>query len=218
MMKNSKSIDIEQLLDERPFELLTAEEKEVVLAEMPEWEYQRLHLLLARSKAAMKQSPAPDPAIRGRLLDALRQQPKPQPAGLLVQLAQYRLPLWQAAAGIALLLVAHFALQKPATEAVRTETVYMNSTDTIYKEMAIPVADTATKLPTRRVNTKPRAVKYTAADNIPAESMADSSARYQRRFNDLPDTLPGFRFTLNQHSGRSANEMKELWQFLGEVY
>jgi hypothetical protein len=221
MMKNSKEIDIEQLVAVRPFELLTQTEKEAVLAEMPEWEYQQLHQLLNRSKAALKCSPPADPAIRERLLAALRQRQKPQtvrPTPLLVRLAQYRLPVWQAAATFALLLAAHFALQKPAVETVRTETVYVNTTDTIYKEMALPVADTSSKIPQRRVNVKPHTKNYAAPAGIPAEAFADSSSRQQRRFNDLPDTIPGFKFTLQQHSGRSANEMKELWQFLGEVH
>ena len=220
-MNDFQNFDIEQLLAERPFDLLTAKEKAAVLAQMPEWEYERLHQLLARSKAALKRSPLPDPAIRQGLMEALRKQAKPQaprPAGLLVRLAQYRLPVWQAAAGLALLLAAHFALNKPATETVRTETVYVNSTDTIYKEVALPVADTPDKIPQRRVNVKPRVLNNAIPASLHTETLADSSARHQGRLGNLPDTLPGFQFTLRQHSGRSANEMKELWQFLGQVY
>lgn len=220
-MKNSKEIDIEQLLAERPFDLLAPEEKAIVLAQMPEWEYERMHQLLTRSRAALKKSPLPDLAIRQGLMEALRKQAKPQaprPVGLLVRLAQYRLPVWQAAAGLALLLAAHFTLTKPATETVRTETVYVNSTDTIYKEVALPVADTSAKIPQRRVNVKPRVLKNAIPTSLPNEALADSSARHQGPLGNLPDTLPGFQFSIRQHSGRSANEMKELWQFLGEVY
>lgn len=218
-MKSIKMIDIEQLLAERPFELLTTAEKEAVLTQMPEWEYQRLHLLVLRSKAALRQSPSPNPAIRQQLLEALRKQPKqqPRPAGLLVRLAQYRLPAWQAAAGLALLLVAHFALQKTPAETLRTETVYVNTTDTIYKEVAIPVVDTSSKRPQRRVNVRPSLVSKLPLAAVPTEALADSSSR-QGRAAGLPDTLPGYQFSVHQHSGRSANEMKELWQFLGEVY
>ncbi|MCF8244605.1 MAG: hypothetical protein K9J37_09730 [Saprospiraceae bacterium] len=220
-MKNSKAIDIEQLLAERPFELLTPKEKDAVLAQMPEWEYQRLYQLVTRSRAALKRSPAPNPAIREQLMAALRQQPKPQaarPTGLLVRLAQYRLPAWQAAAGLALLLVAHFGLQKQPTADVRTETVFVNTTDTIYKQMAIPVSDTVSKVAVSRVNVKPRMAKKVVPANLPTEALADSSSRHQGRFGGLPDTLPGFRLTLQHPNGRSANEMKELWQFLGDVY
>jgi hypothetical protein len=189
---------------------------------MPDWEYDRLHQLLVRSKAALRQGPLPNPAIRANVLNALRQQQQPKPAaqrpsGILVRLAQYRVPAWQAAAGLALLLTAHFALQKPSVETLRTETVYVNTTDTIYKEMALPVADTSSKIPHKRVNVKPKAFKRPLV-NSHAEAIADSSSWHQGRYTDIPDTLPGFQLTVQQPSGRSANEMKELWQFLGKVY
>lgn len=212
-------IDIEQLMAERPFEMLTQTEQKAVLTQMPEWEYQRLHQLVLRSKAALRQSPKPNPAIRQQLLEALRKQPKqlPRSTGLLVRMALYRLPAWQAAAGLALLLIAHFALQKTPAETLRTETVYVNTTDTIYKEVAIPVADTSSKRPQRRVNVRPSVANKTQLVASPTEALADSSSR-QSRAVGLPDTLPGFQFSVHQPSGRSANEMKELWQFLGEVY
>ncbi len=223
-MKRLEKIDIEQLLAERPFELLTATEQAAVLAEMPEWEYSRLHQLVLRSKATMRQSPKPDPAIRERVLEALRKQPKPTattPAktGLLVRMVQYRIPAWQAAAAVVLLLVAHFSQQKQASETLHTETVYVNTTDTIYKEVALPVTDSSNKKPKLRVNVKPRLAKRTMPPDDVAAAYADSS--YRRRqdgFTELPDTLPGFQFTVQQPSGRSANEMKDLWQLLGEVY
>lgn len=221
-MKNIENIDIEQLLAERPFELLNGDEKAFVLAQMPDWEYDRLHQLLQKSRAALKQGPLPNPAIREHVLAALRQQQRPKPAavrpsGLLVRLAQYRLPAWQVAAGLALLLVAHFSLQKNTAEAVRTETVYVNTTDTIYKEMALPVTDTSSKVPPRRVNVKPKAAQRALASPS-MEALADTSSRHLGRYPDLPDTLPGFQLTVGEPSGRSANEMQELWQFLGEVY
>ncbi|MBK8564560.1 MAG: hypothetical protein IPN76_14805 [Saprospiraceae bacterium] len=219
-MKRLNQSDLAQLLAERPFEMLTSAEQEAVLAEMPEWEYQRLHQLLQRSKATMKRSPKPDPAIRERLLEVLRQQPKQtaQPAkqpGLLVRMAQYRLPAWQAAAGLALLLVAHFALQKTPREVPHTETVYVNSTDTIYKEVAIPVAQQQEKATQMRVNVKPRLVRNAEQPTMEAIAYADTSARQS---GSLPDTMPGFNFTPQSPIGRSANEMKDLWQLLGDVY
>ncbi len=219
-MKSTIMIDIEHLLAERPFDLLNAAEKQAVLAQMPEWEYQRLHQLVLRSKAALRQSPKPNPDIRQQLLEALRKQPKqqPRPTGLLVRMAQYRLPAWQAAAGLALLLVAHFALQKTPAETLRTETVYVNTTDTIYKEVAIPVADTSSKRPQRRVNVRPSFANKSQLAVSPIEALADSSSRLGSSAAGLPDTLPGFQFSIHQPNGRSANEMKELWQFLGEVY
>lgn len=216
----STSIDLEQLVAERPFELLSQQEKAAVLAEMPEWEYQRLHQLLQRSKSALKKSPKPDPAIKQRLLEAMQgRQLKTKRPGLLVQMAQYKLPAWQVAAGLALLLTAHFALKESTIAVPQVETVYVHNTDTIYKEVAIPVADTASKQAHRRVNVKPSFAKRSLSTRPdPMEIVADSSFRPQGTFNDLPDTLPGFQFTIGQPSGRSANEMKELWQFLGDVY
>lgn len=223
-MKDLQHFEIEQLLAERPFDLLTPKEKETVLAQIPEWEYQRLHQLLVRSRATMKQGPKPNPAIRQNLLEALRKQNQLKPAtppnkGIIVRLAQYRMPVWQAAAGLALLLVAYLTLSKPASEVVRTETVYVTSTDTVYKEVAIPVVDTSVKIPQQRLNVNPRTSKKAATASIPVELVADtSSSRHPGNFIGLPDTLPGFKFTVQHPNGRSANEMKELWQFLGDVY
>lgn len=171
----------------------------------------------------MRQSPTPNPAIRERLVEAFRQQQKPVPqaaprSGLLVRMAQYRLPVWQVAAGLALLLVAHFGQQKTANEVLRTETVYVNTTDTIYKEVALPVVEAPTQPQVRRVNVKPRLASKRLPTSEDTLALAESSARQQDRAGALPDILPGFQFTLQQPNGRSANEMKELWQFLGEVY
>ncbi len=213
-------INIEQMIAERPFELLTSNEREAVLAQMPEWEYQQLHQLLQRSKATLKRSPQPDPAIRERLLAALRQQRKPMTetpvkTGFLVRMAQYRMPAWQVAAGLALLLVAHFAKQETPQEVVRTERVYVNNTDTIYKEVAMPIAQQPAKTIVRRVNVKPRPIRQHRQAALDAVAVVDSSSRQS---GAMPDTMPGFRLTVQQPTGRSANEMKELWQFLGEVY
>ncbi|MCC6724884.1 MAG: hypothetical protein IT258_10270 [Saprospiraceae bacterium] len=215
-----KTQDIEELINEQPFEMLTEAERANVLAHMTEWEYQQAYQLLQRSKAAMKRSPKPDPAIRERLMGALRQQPKteakpPAKTGLLVRMAQYRLPVWQVAAGLAMLLVAHFAQQKTPQEVVRTETVYVNNTDTIYKEIAIPVAEQPAKINAKRVNVKPRLASQPKPSTMDAVAFADSSSRQS---GALPDTMPGFRLTVQQANGRSANEMQELWQLLGDVY
>ncbi len=208
------------MLTERPFELLSVAEQEAVLEQMPGWEYDRLHQLLQRSKVALKRSPMPDPAIRERLLEALRQQPKPNAlpkphGGLLVRMAYYRLPVWQVAAGLAFLLAANIALQKAPKEVLRTETVYVNNTDTIYKEVALPVAEQKQNPAEKRVNVKPRLAKQLAPSSMDAIAVLDSASRQSK---SLPDTMPGFHFTPQTATGRSANEMKELWQLLGDVY
>gem|GEM_PF-2808607 len=220
-MKRLEKIDLERLLAEVPFNLLSQTEREAVLSEMPGYEYERLHQLILRSKKTMQQGPLPDTAIRERVMLALRQRQPAQPVrptALLVRLVQYRLPLWQVAAGFALLLTAHFAFQNNAPVSIQTQTVYVNTTDTIFKEVAMPVVDTSFKIPEHRVNVKPKTVKKATSAGIPVEAIADSSSRFQSRFLDLPDSLPSFQFTIQQPSGRSANEMPELWQFLGEVY
>ena len=217
-MNTLSNLDLEILLHSKSFRNLTAEERNFVLDSMDGDEYERLRSLLQKSRAALQNSPAPNPAIRQNLLAAMRRQqmaPKPKP-GLLVQMLHYRIPAWQAAAAVAAVLGLFFWLKNDPLP-IQTEKVYVNLVDTIYKEVALPtILDTALNALPVRVNVKPRPSRRTAKPAPEAIAVSDSSAR-SFRYPDVPDTLPGVHINPGQPKGRPANEMREMWRFFERV-
>jgi hypothetical protein len=208
---------VERLLLEKPFESLTFEEQEWVLDQMPEAEYDRLHQLLSKSRAVFREAPAPDPAIRENLLNAIRarQATKPAPSRAIVRMLDRRIPVWQAAAllVVALLPGLYFSTKKPLTVEAPGETVYVHSTDTIYRQVAQPAIVAPAKTPAKRVNVKPR---HTV---VPATEIPDSLAMAEtgRQTGDslvFPDAL----LKASGNNGFSATQMKELWGFLEKIH
>lgn len=221
-MNHSSNKDIEHLLAEKPFRLLSPEERYLVLDRMDEAEYERCHLFIERSKAAMRQQvPACDPALKGRLLEAFRKQHAPpvQVPGLWRRVVAYRIPAWQAAAAMALVLGAFMHFYRPPVPVLPAEKVYVNLTDTIYKEVALPARmDTAVNVPPSRVNVKPRAGRH-LGQPVEALASADSSAR--RAFTPtggVTDSVPALLRELDRPRGKSAADIRDLWDYVGEVY
>ena len=210
---------LEQLLLGKKFHQLTAEEKYYVTESIGEEEYGRMHLLLNKSKKAFKKPPSINPDIKSNLLLAMRKQHNKQveqkpPA--IVRMMRYRMPAWQAAAAIALLIGLHFWLQSEPQVIEKIDTVYVHSTDTIYKEMAMPapVVETPTTMSPVRINVKPKAQEQ----DLPAEAeivaAVDSSAR-NYELTQVPDS---FNVLVSQPRGQSVTQSADLWKLLEEVY
>lgn len=210
---------LEQLLLEKKFQELTAEEKYYVTDSMEEAEYNQLHLFLNESKKSLKNTPPIKAELKNNLLVAFRQQHqikaiKKQTA--IVRIMQYRIPAWQAAAVIAILLSIHFWAQKDPIIIERPETVYVHSTDTIYKEVAMPlppVGSPATKPPSR-INVKPTS-NSSPWKNEEAIVASIDSASFKYEAAQVPDS---FNLMVSQPRGKSATQTADLWQLLEEVY
>ncbi len=210
---------LEHLLLEKKFQQLTAEEKYYVTESIGEEEYGRLHILLNKSKKALKNNPALNPAIKNNLLMAMRKQQKngmQKKPPIIVRMVRYRLPVWQAAAAVALLLGLHFWMQGEPEIIEKTETVYVHSTDTIYKEVAMPAPsiETSTVTPPVRINVKPK-VRVPSIQTEPAVvASTDSSAR-NYELTQMPDS---FNVLVSQPKGQSVTQSADLWKLLEEVY
>jgi hypothetical protein len=210
---------LEQLLLEKKFQALTAEEKYYVTEKIEEAEYDRLHLFLKESKKSLQNTPAINAALKNNLLIAFRRQHKinthqQQPA--IVRLMRHRIPAWQAAAVIALLLSVHFWVQKDPAIIERPEMVYVHSTDTIYKEVSMPVPTSenpATKPPSR-INVKPTS-KSSPWKNEEAIVASVDSASLKYEAAQAPDS---FNLMVSQPRGKSATQTADLWHLLEEVY
>ena len=207
---------LEQLLLQKKFEELTAEEKYYVTESVGEAEYTRMHYFLEESRLFLKKTPRVNPALKGSLLAAFRKgqesSAEKKPAGI-VRFLQYRVPAWQVAATIALLLAGHFWLQ-PAPQIIeKTDTVYVHTTDTIFKEVAMRVlVDPAPGIP--RVNVNPKAQQIPAAREPVLIAAANTSLR-RYESTEVPDT---FSMVVSRPRGQSVTQAEDLWELLGEVY
>lgn len=209
---------MERVLEGRPLSALSYDEQEQLRTWMGEAEYDQVQQFLANSKKALRHSPPPDPAIRGRLLDAMRQRQQKK-AHPIRRLMAYQIPAWQAAAAVALVVGAFLWLQKAPPAVVQTEKIYVSLTDTIYKEVAMPpLPDSSERAASSRVNVKPG---RTAPQPFRREAVAvaDSSGRsIPLRTGQLPDSVARPTLDLGKPQGRSANDLHELWDYVGEVF
>ena len=135
---------------------------------------------------------------------------------LLVRLINYRLPVWQAAAAIALLIGMHFWLKEGPQIITETDTVYVHSTDTIYKEVAMPakVADRPVKSTQSRINVKP-SMQKTMADSLADALVSIAPGAMETEIINMPDT---FGILVSRPRGQSATQTADLWNLLSEVY
>lgn len=205
------------MLAEKPFEALSLEERNLVLENMDENEYESLRTLLIQSRRMLKKSPPPDPAIRENLLAAIRRQKAMPleasllPRNIVMQILKYRIPVWQAAATVTALMGFLIGFKQTPLSPVKTEKVYVYVTDTIYKEVSLPGMDTAVNSSPNRVNVKPG--QWNELNGLPA---LDSSAR---KFGetDLADSLTGFQIKRGRQPKQPMNKEGEAWRFPEEM-
>ena len=212
---------LENLLLGKKFNQLTAEEKYYVTESIGEVEYNRLHIFLNESKKTLKNTPSVSPRLKKDLMKSFRQQHplkelKKQPA--IVRLMRYRIPAWQAVAAVALLLGLHFWLQEGPQIIKETETVYVNTVDTIFKEVAMPspIPKKSVTPPPARLNVKPKTETPLPISETPLLASVDSSNRqYEYELMQVADT---FDVKMAQPKGQSLTQTADLWESLGEVY
>ena len=117
---------IENLVLEKSFAQLSETERAEVLAGMSPEVYEQLHALL-RTAPALDTGPGPDATLRARLLMHMAG------AAVTARHRPYRIPLWQAAAAVAMAVSAILSFQKPAIREVPVEVVRLQA-DTVYIE------------------------------------------------------------------------------------
>ena len=210
---------LEHLLMSKKFGQLTAEEKYYVTESIGETEYNRLSIFLNNSKKSLKNTPAVSPALKNKLIKAFQEkhgiEEKKKP-NLWVRMVNYKMPVWQVAAAVTLLFGLHFWLQEEPSVIKETETVYVHSTDTIYKEASLPatVAERPVKNTQPRINVKPSAQK-TTTDTLVDAFVAVTPKKDEITIAPAPDT---FGILVSQPRGQSASQAAELWNLLSEVY
>ncbi len=211
---------LEQLLIEKHFHQLTAEEKYYVTEMIGEAEYNRMHLLIKKSKNVLSNRPAFNPEIKNRLMAAFRQHhgtaPVEKPTAV-IRFLRYRIPAWQAVAAVAVLFGLHFWLQDKSIIIEKPEVVYVHSVDTVYKEVAmpLPIEEKPATDPIPRVNVKPRPVTAVFEPKEPVYIASTDSASLQHAATQLPDS---FNLMVSQPRGKSATQVSELWHLLEVVY
>jgi len=129
---------IENLAARKSFSELSAPEREAVLAGMSREAYEHLRAILLAAPA-LDAGPPPPPELRGRLLARMR---APAPSRVLARMLTMRLPVWQAAAALAIAVAAVWLLKAqnarhvivPVTE-IRTDTLYREKI--VWKERVV---------------------------------------------------------------------------------
>lgn len=109
-------MNLERLLRERPFEALSLHERAEVLTEMSAEEYRRVRevaLLAEQYLGEEADLPRPRPATQAQLHARLHARRRGMDWAR--SLLDYRLPLWQAAAAVALLVCTLHWVNRPAT-------------------------------------------------------------------------------------------------------
>ena len=204
---------LEQLLLTKKFGELTAEERYYVTESIGEEEYGRLHILLNKSKKALKNMPPLNPAIKNNLLAAMRKQHEKPLA--IVRMMRYSIPAWQAAAAVALMVGLHFWLQAEPQVIGKTETVYVYSTDTIYQEVVMPSMEIPRPRLHPRINVKPDDEIHNLGNEPTIIASADTSAR---DYLVSPPLADSFAINVSFPRGQSASQTTDLWKLLEEVY
>ncbi|MEO1258840.1 MAG: hypothetical protein AAFZ15_08575 [Bacteroidota bacterium] len=210
---------LEQLLLSKKFGQLTAEEKYYVTESIGETEYNRMSAFLFNSKKTLKNAPPVDPVLKNKLMRSFRKKhgiEEVAKTNLVVRIINYKMPAWQVAAAIALLFGLNFWLQAEPAVITETETVYVHSTDTIYKEVALPAI--VTERPVK--NTPPRINVKPSIPDLTTDSLAEAYVALTPKRNEIedvpaPDT---FGILVSQPRGQSASQASELWDLLSEVY
>ncbi len=129
---------IENLATRKSFSELSAAEREAVLTEMSRDAYEHLRAILLAAPA-LDAGPPPRAALRERLLARM---PAQRPSRGLAGALTLRLPVWQAAAALAIVVAAVWMLKAqnarqiiaPVTE-VRTDTLYREKI--VWKERVV---------------------------------------------------------------------------------
>ena len=147
---------LENILESRSFEELTASEKNKVLGFMTGEEYENLRETMLKSKAmfaAEQKSLTADPAIRKKLLARMEQKGSAVEGAripVLQSLFAFRIPAYQAVFAIAALVLLFFFLRNEKPEAIR----YLTKTDTIYLKQEIAQTEVPSQKTGQTMKTK----------------------------------------------------------------
>jgi len=123
---------IEQLAFEKDFSDLTAEERNLVLADMPEEAFKQLRSVLQAARQ-MDAGVLPPPRLKAQLLERMSAKPKP---GLPGNALTARIPMWSVAATLFLGIAAGWLLKPTSVQEKIVSTIELR-TDTVWQEKTV---------------------------------------------------------------------------------
>ena len=113
-----KIMDLEKLLREKPFELLNQDERNLVLEEMTIQEYAGMRRAALQAEKYFRKNlpPKPRPEIQARVREQMRFNQEKTLGGRIMRLIQYKIPAYQVAAAVVLLMVGMmFSVPEPSS-------------------------------------------------------------------------------------------------------
>ncbi|HLP12894.1 MAG TPA: hypothetical protein VK177_13245 [Flavobacteriales bacterium] len=206
---------IQELVEHKNFTELTNDERQMVLKEISQEEYESRRSILQSTRAFLqaginKTQPSQDTKKRAAALMQVKKQEQKGIAGFI----GYRIPAYAAVAAIlilAFMLPLFYANEKPATK-------YVAMVDTVYRE-AEPktVYDTVIKEKetVRYVNVP--VVKYVEVKNNDSQSATNLAARIEVPTGGIVPTVVLAKEQLRdqlKNIGKSSSEQEELNKFL----
>lgn len=218
---------LEQLLLEKVYTDLSTDELQYVNQHLTPQQYATFRQTLLSSKQLFQEEiPELDPMIADRLKSQLKMRNTERPQSKVVALANSPVTLWKAiATTAAIALMMWFVPNFNVTETA-PQIVYQYKTDTVFKEIPVPVQVSDTqyiavvektdkKVAKKVINRSPRLQSDTISRQSPAfdtgsERLAtlDSSDFIQVINQNLPTRL----------TGRSVTADKELMDMIVEIY
>lgn len=186
-------MNTEQLALQKDFASLNPAERALVLAEMPQEEFEQLRKLLLTTQR-MDSGVEPPAHLRAGLMAKFSEQSKPSGIRRLITA---RIPIWQAAAAL-MLGIAVVSLMKKEVVVEKTVTAWQLRVDTVFQEKT---------LWRERLIVKNRVVFQ---EKLPAPPMAFSSEKVDTQ-SFTPNFQPGE--LSDTHIGTSLGDTPELMDF-----
>lgn len=210
---------IQELIDLKGFEELSLDEKELVLVHLTEEEYLLRRSIVVSTKGLWTEEAhflAPDPVIKHNLKQALRARNKNwNISDIFENIFSYKVPVYQAVCGIALLVAGLWWLENELELQVvkQQEIVYQPKIDTVFVKEMVPVVEfkTVEKIVKVYVHEKePVFPDIISQDNFPANQKENN-----------PGNINIYNYTRQQldeqqekSMGATSLPQSELEQFL----
>jgi hypothetical protein len=209
--------ELEKLLETKEFTALSEQEKMQVLQMMTADEYRDYHLLIMKSKRTFSVEEKfllPNPSIREDLLARInpeRQKSRKQKnAGVFSRLYSFRIPAYQPAFAVAVLVVLFFLFRNERPETIR----YLTKIDTIYLEKEVTQNKNLSE-PMENIQPEHRAHGIKHASNHQQKTISHRNVTLKPGQNQyIQNAYQKIRLTESNRTGSNAKDDSALMKLL----
>jgi len=242
-MSNEINPTVERLMLEKSYEKLSAQERQLVDQFVTKEEYVSFREVILQSKMMFaEKATTPSSKVHSALLNKLKEQKRTTTPGFRFwDIFNYRVPAWQMALGMGLVLLYFFSsgnMEDPVP--ADPQIVYVYKTDTVYKEKPALIKTAINPAPKQA----PKKIVKKSVPSVKKEpTMVDTLYRVAQELKiipknrrievpSLPMASPTFALNIDTFAtrkvlgeeprknliGRSVSEEKALMDVLTEIY